>query len=83
MAAVLNQAPEVPFSQSHFTPGPSPFPVSSATLSIIMGVQIPDLQFTSLKAIPELISVIRKSFLEHKTRDVEFRLVQLRKLYWA
>ncbi|BCS27949.1 aldehyde dehydrogenase family protein [Aspergillus puulaauensis] len=48
-----------------------------------MGVQIPDLQFTSLEAIPELISAIRKSFLEHKTRDVEFRLVQLRKLYWA
>lgn len=34
MAAVLKQAPEVPFSQSHFTPGPTPFPVSSATLSI-------------------------------------------------
>lgn len=48
-----------------------------------MGVQLPDLQFTSLEVIPERISTIRKSFLENKTRDVEFRLVQLRKLYWA
>ncbi|KAJ5168083.1 Beta-apo-4'-carotenal oxygenase [Penicillium canariense] len=48
-----------------------------------MGVQLPDLQFTSLEAIPAVISTTRKSFLEHKTRDVEFRLVQLRKLYWA
>lgn len=48
-----------------------------------MGVQLPDLQFTSLEAIPERISTVRKSFLENKTRDVEFRLVQLRKLYWA
>ena len=48
-----------------------------------MGVQTPDLQFTSLEAIRELTSASRKSFLEQKTRDVEFRLVQLRKLYWA
>ncbi|GLI76582.1 hexadecenal dehydrogenase [Penicillium ochrochloron] len=48
-----------------------------------MGVQLPDLQFTSLEVIPERISTVRKSFLENKTRDVEFRLVQLRKLYWA
>ncbi|KAJ5380034.1 Beta-apo-4'-carotenal oxygenase [Penicillium cataractarum] len=48
-----------------------------------MGVQLPDLQFTSLEAIPERISTVRKSFLENRTRDVEFRLVQLRKLYWA
>ena len=48
-----------------------------------MGVQIPDLQFTSLETIHERVSTARKAFLEHKTRDVEFRLVQLRKLYWA
>ncbi|KAJ5082817.1 Beta-apo-4'-carotenal oxygenase [Penicillium argentinense] len=48
-----------------------------------MGVQLPDLQFTSLETIPERVSTARKAFLEHKTRDVEFRLVQLRKLYWA
>ncbi|OQD90652.1 hypothetical protein PENANT_c001G09706 [Penicillium antarcticum] len=48
-----------------------------------MGVELPELQFTSLDEIPARISTTRKAFLEHKTRDVEFRLVQLRKLYWA
>ncbi|KAJ5871444.1 uncharacterized protein N7529_003797 [Penicillium soppii] len=44
---------------------------------------LPELQFTSLDEIPARISTTRKAFLERKTRDVEFRLVQLRKLYWA
>lgn len=48
-----------------------------------MGVQLPELQFTPLEDIPGRASNARKAFLEHKTRDVEFRLVQLRKLYWA
>ncbi|KAJ5662369.1 Beta-apo-4'-carotenal oxygenase [Penicillium maclennaniae] len=48
-----------------------------------MGVQVPELQYTSLEEIPERISTARKAFLEHRTRDVEFRLVQLRKFYWA
>lgn len=48
-----------------------------------MGVQVPELQFTPLEDIPGRISACQKSFLEHRTRDVEFRLVQLRKLYWA
>jgi beta-apo-4'-carotenal oxygenase len=48
-----------------------------------MGVQLPELQFTPLEEIPERVSTARKAFLEHRTRDVEFRLVQLRKFYWA
>lgn len=44
---------------------------------------IPDLQFTPIEEIPTRVSTARKSFIEHKTRGVEFRLVQLRKLYWA
>jgi beta-apo-4'-carotenal oxygenase len=44
---------------------------------------LPELHFTSLDEIPARISTTRKAFLENKTRDVEFRLVQLRKLYWA
>ena len=48
-----------------------------------MGVTVPELHFTPLEEIPVRISTAQKSFLEHKTRDVEFRLVQLRKLYWA
>ncbi|KXG45565.1 Aldehyde dehydrogenase NAD(P)-dependent [Penicillium griseofulvum] len=49
----------------------------------MMDNQIPDLQSTSLETIPSRISTTRKSFLEHKTRNIEFRLIQLRKLYWA
>lgn len=48
-----------------------------------MGVQLPELQFTSLEDIPARVATAQKAFLAHKTRDVEFRLVQLRKLYWA
>lgn len=48
-----------------------------------MGVNIPQLSFTSHDDITHRISTLRKTFLQHKTRDVQFRLVQLRKLYWA
>lgn len=41
------------------------------------------LQYTPVEAIGAKVDTVRKSFHEHKTRDVEFRLVQLRKLYWA
>ncbi|KAE8379670.1 Aldehyde/histidinol dehydrogenase [Aspergillus bertholletiae] len=44
---------------------------------------IPPIQFTPVEDIPGRVSTVRKTFLEHKTRDLEFRLVQLRKLYWA
>ena len=44
---------------------------------------LPELKFTPLEDIPSRVGALRKTFLEHKTRDVEFRLVQLRKLYWA
>ncbi|KAA8649837.1 hypothetical protein EYZ11_004151 [Aspergillus tanneri] len=44
---------------------------------------IPEIQFTPIEEIRSRSATLRKTFLEHKTRDVEFRLVQLRKLYWA
>ncbi|KAK9858944.1 Aldehyde dehydrogenase NAD(P)-dependent [Penicillium brevicompactum] len=44
---------------------------------------LPELKYTSLDEIPARVSTARNAFLENKTRDVEFRLVQLRKLYWA
>jgi len=44
---------------------------------------IPKLQYTPLEEIPQRVAKVRAAFREHKTRDVEFRLVQLRKLYWA
>lgn len=46
-------------------------------------IDIPELQYSPIDDIQSRISDLRKSFAEHKTRDVEFRLVQLRKLYWA
>ncbi|KAL4921672.1 Aldehyde/histidinol dehydrogenase [Aspergillus aurantiobrunneus] len=44
---------------------------------------IAELQFTPIDEIQDRVARVKKTFLEHKTRDVEFRLVQLRKLYWA
>ncbi|CRL21076.1 Aldehyde dehydrogenase NAD(P)-dependent [Penicillium camemberti] len=46
-------------------------------------VALPEFRATSLEEIPARISTVREAFNEHKTRDLEFRLVQLRKLYWA
>jgi beta-apo-4'-carotenal oxygenase len=34
-------------------------------------------------AIPDKCKQVRTSFLSHKTRPIEFRLKQLRKLYWG
>ncbi|KAL1966762.1 hypothetical protein VTN77DRAFT_3959 [Rasamsonia byssochlamydoides] len=46
-------------------------------------IDIPPLQPTPVDEIHARIAKVRASFFEHKTRPVEFRLVQLRKLYWA
>lgn len=46
-------------------------------------VDLPEFKATSLDEIPSRVSTAHKAFYEHKTRDLEFRLVQLRKLYWA
>ncbi|OQE43590.1 hypothetical protein PENCOP_c003G06781 [Penicillium coprophilum] len=46
-------------------------------------VDLPEFKATSLEEIPSRVATARKAFDEHKTRDLEFRLVQLRKLYWA
>lgn len=44
---------------------------------------IADLQFTPVGDIPERVKRTRATFFEQKTRPIEFRLAQLRKLYWA
>ena len=44
---------------------------------------IPDLEFTKVEAIPKIVNGVRETFHTHKTRPLEFRLVQLRKLYWG
>lgn len=44
---------------------------------------IPTLEYTKSEVIPEIVNGVRSTFLTHKTRSLEFRLVQLRKLYWG
>lgn len=48
-----------------------------------MAVDIPELQFTPVEDISKRVGKVRAAFHEHQTRSVEYRLVQLRKLYWA
>jgi beta-apo-4'-carotenal oxygenase len=44
---------------------------------------IPAFEHTSMDKIAPTCATARKAFLSHKTRDLEYRKVQLRKLYWA
>lgn len=44
---------------------------------------IPALQYTPVSEIPERAKKLRVTFFQQKTRPVEFRIQQLRKLYWA
>ena len=46
-------------------------------------IDISPLQYTPTDDVQTRVAQLRQSFQEHKTRDVEFRLVQLRRLYWA
>jgi beta-apo-4'-carotenal oxygenase len=48
-----------------------------------MAAKLPPFEHTSIDDIPAVAARIRQSFLSHKTRPLAFRLVQLRKLYWA
>ena len=48
-----------------------------------MAVDIPPFESTPVQEIPELVGKVRSTFNAHKTKDVQFRLVQLRKLYWG
>ncbi|KAK3937906.1 beta-apo-4'-carotenal oxygenase [Diplogelasinospora grovesii] len=46
-------------------------------------VTIPEFQTTPVDAIPGIAATARNTFKTHKTKDIQWRLVQLRKLYWA
>jgi beta-apo-4'-carotenal oxygenase len=48
-----------------------------------MASKIPSFEHTSMDSIAPTCAGIRKAFLSHKTRDLEYRKQQLRKLYWA
>ncbi|KAI9708205.1 MAG: hypothetical protein M1820_004159 [Bogoriella megaspora] len=45
--------------------------------------KIPDFEHTSIESIAGLSKGVRDAFHTHKTRSVQYRLVQLRKLYWG
>ena len=42
-----------------------------------------ELQSTPVDAIPGIVNDVRTAFHTQKTKPLEFRKVQLRKLYWG
>ncbi|OAG37331.1 hypothetical protein AYO21_08408 [Fonsecaea monophora] len=46
-------------------------------------IELPRFQTTPVESIPTVVTRLRKTFLSGKTRPLQFRLEQLRKLYWA
>lgn len=48
-----------------------------------MGVELPDFENTQIDTIGSTVDRLRQTFWSAKTRDVKFRIKQLRKLYWA
>lgn len=46
-------------------------------------VAIPEYAATALDVIPAVASNTRATFRSHKTKNVQWRITQLRKLYWA
>lgn len=46
-------------------------------------VSIPAFETTDVNTIPEICSTVRSTFRTLKTKNLEYRKVQLRKLYWS
>jgi beta-apo-4'-carotenal oxygenase len=46
-------------------------------------VQLPEFKDTPVEQIPDIVARLRKAFHSQKTRPADFRVKQLRKLYWA
>jgi len=46
-------------------------------------ITFPEFQATAVETIPKLASAARGQFRTHKTKKLQWRQVQLRKLYWA
>lgn len=46
-------------------------------------LEIPAFDFTPLQDIPAKVDQLRGTFRSGRTKDIQFRLVQLRKLYWS
>lgn len=60
-------------------------PVLSIVVRLLVNVmaKLPEFKHTDVNAIPGLSKEVRQSFLSYKTRPLEWRLTQLRKLYWG
>lgn len=48
-----------------------------------MAVKLPTFANTPVDDIPKLVEEVRSTFFTHKTKPIEFRLKQLRRLYWG
>jgi beta-apo-4'-carotenal oxygenase len=48
-----------------------------------MAVNLPAFENTPVDQIPKIVDQVRSTFLTQKTKPIEFRLKQLRKLYWG
>jgi beta-apo-4'-carotenal oxygenase len=46
-------------------------------------INIRPLEYTPVETIQKKVAVARDAFYDSKTRPVEFRKLQLRKLYWG
>jgi len=46
-------------------------------------IDLPPFKATPIGEIDATVAKVRNTFYTHKTKDVQFRLVQLRKLYWG
>ncbi|KAK2753059.1 hypothetical protein FQN55_005019 [Onygenales sp. PD_40] len=46
-------------------------------------IEIPAIQFTAPEEVAEKVRAVRTTFFQQKTRPLEFRIQQLRKMYWA
>lgn len=59
------------------------FDESDCLVSNAKMVKVPEFEHTPIDKIPVIYNRLQKSFLQHKTRPLEWRLTQLRKLYWG
>lgn len=59
------------------------FKMASKSDSVASTITIPAFAPTAVDAIPEICDSVRSTFRTNKTKDLEYRKVQLRKLYWA
>ena len=45
--------------------------------------KVPQLVHTDIESVPKIASSLRTTFASQKTKPIEWRQAQLRKLYWA